>query len=1216
MFTIKATYRNETRKYTFPDTNTFPPYHSICIELRRIFSIIQPFHLSKLQFSPDASSASRILIGKEVRSSHDYHRYIRQFKDRSWPNALLRLTICDDIIAPYGSLRSTRDSPSHLRHASMSHIPVATPSTFQYASGVPMDVEPPAPTLPHIQRHHYRPQYLRPPPQHRMSAPAMDACCSVSQGKADIQAMLTNFEKSLNSVLENNLGVPLVYSLSAPQRTSNGMTESAPPPSLCSMCITNISSTEDGQKVWYSCTDCHIVVCKACHERGRPGFCLSVMGPHNMQLESGRQPGPAIPHLPTPWATPASMPNPPIAEPAACSPRSDRSDGLENPGRNADPAPVVHTGVWCDACRDTIQGVRHKCLDCPDYDLCTACISAGSAERHNPFHEFFELKEPGRVVVHTVFSGRGEREGLNSAHRAPVREASVESHSANCDLCDSRIQGDRYKCVVCPDFDTCNSCFSITEEQHPHHPFVRISKRADYIRARAPPSPMHYATCDGCQKTIFGVRYKCMHPECPDYDLCANCEALPIPVHPDNHPLLKMKAPETVIPTVYRVGQSTLIPRPEEVQTTPKVNSQNVNVETRASPPPVLPAPFWYESTPPASRPRSPAEEERIKTPTASSVPLPSVKPPIPPKPKAMLYQPWDFTDVLKATNDALRATNEAFTADDKEFVRAMEQELSRMTNRHSAQPPATNPFADMPPTMPAVPVPASVEVEQPEVTLPSVPRHIPNPWPTTNPAERQELLQLIADFAGPSTSQSVLDAIPDLHYVQQEPVMAERQSLMDRLSALSAPEDKSLLEPVLEQLEHVAVAEAIQQNEDDKVLLERAADLVRTNAEADLVLLERLSSGLQTPSTVPSVPSPAEPQTTNNENAPAPVAEPLVIPQSSQSAPWSVDFSSEINHLLEGIGRLEETLRSGPRSSVSEEPLVNRSVSPNSSAFPALSQRQSLADLIDELPTLVPRSAPEPVSAPAPEPRVALSASFVEDVTVSDGQVFPPGAEFVKCWRLLNDSARDWPESTQLVFVAGETLTAEKDKASSMVVEVGKVASGAEADIWTGELKAPDAPGRYVGYWRLKADGELFGNSLWIEINVVESDSHHSSGESMAASSIIMPTPPSVPHTEHPPSLTAHTHSTETTSVVSTATEDNMSDAGSDISLISMPSSSEDEDEALWHDTRSQATAELAAAGTTRANASPSHTSTAGRSNSVSAMDYVLLYDDNSEDE
>jgi next-to-BRCA1 protein 1 len=50
-----------------------------------------------------------------------------------------------------------------------------------------------------------------------------------------------------------------------------------------------------------------------------------------------------------------------------------------------------------------------------------------------------------------------------------------------------------------------------------------------------------------------------MHPSCPDFDLCQNCEALPIPVHPSIHPLLKMKTPDTVIPTVYRVGMTNLI---------------------------------------------------------------------------------------------------------------------------------------------------------------------------------------------------------------------------------------------------------------------------------------------------------------------------------------------------------------------------------------------------------------------------------------------------------------------------------------------------------------------------------------------------------------------------------------------------------------------------------------------------------------------------------
>lgn len=89
-----------------------------------------------------------------------------------------------------------------------------------------------------------------------------------------------------------------------------------------------------------------------------------------------------------------------------------------------------------------------------DYDLCTGCIMSGSAERHNPFHEFFEISEPGRVIVHTVFSGEGERESTPSTRAPPAAAAptvvsppvveAVPIHAANCDMCDSRIRGDRY----------------------------------------------------------------------------------------------------------------------------------------------------------------------------------------------------------------------------------------------------------------------------------------------------------------------------------------------------------------------------------------------------------------------------------------------------------------------------------------------------------------------------------------------------------------------------------------------------------------------------------------------------------------------------------------------------------------------------------------------------------------------------------------------------
>lgn len=68
---------------------------------------------------------------------------------------------------------------------------------------------------------------------------------------------------------------------------------------------------------------------------------------------------------------------------------------------------------------------------------------------HNAFHEFFAIKEPGRVIVHTVFSGDGDKPLPSQAPPAvrPFADSSGSSevvHQANCDLCDSRIRGKRY----------------------------------------------------------------------------------------------------------------------------------------------------------------------------------------------------------------------------------------------------------------------------------------------------------------------------------------------------------------------------------------------------------------------------------------------------------------------------------------------------------------------------------------------------------------------------------------------------------------------------------------------------------------------------------------------------------------------------------------------------------------------------------------------------
>ncbi|KZP33444.1 hypothetical protein FIBSPDRAFT_1036010 [Athelia psychrophila] len=115
-------------------------------------------------------------------------------------------------------------------------------------------------------------------------------------------------------------------------------------------------------------------------------------------------------------------------------------------------------------------------------------------------------------------------------------------HPAHCDMCSTNpIRGERYKCLDCPDYDTCSACFCLTEEYHPGHSFIKIRDPSDHIiRSLSAEPEAHHAVCDNCKKTVLGERYKCA--ECPDYDHCAGCEALPIPKHPPAHVMLKIKS--------------------------------------------------------------------------------------------------------------------------------------------------------------------------------------------------------------------------------------------------------------------------------------------------------------------------------------------------------------------------------------------------------------------------------------------------------------------------------------------------------------------------------------------------------------------------------------------------------------------------------------------------------------------------------------------------
>jgi next-to-BRCA1 protein 1 len=51
-----------------------------------------------------------------------------------------------------------------------------------------------------------------------------------------------------------------------------------------------------------------------------------------------------------------------------------------------------HPGVVCDGCGNGISGIRYKCNNCPDFDLCQTCEAKGGV--HDASHVFLKIAKP------------------------------------------------------------------------------------------------------------------------------------------------------------------------------------------------------------------------------------------------------------------------------------------------------------------------------------------------------------------------------------------------------------------------------------------------------------------------------------------------------------------------------------------------------------------------------------------------------------------------------------------------------------------------------------------------------------------------------------------------------------------------------------------------------------------------------------------------------
>jgi next-to-BRCA1 protein 1 len=499
-----------------------------------------------------------------------------------------------------------------------------------------------------------------------------------------------------------------------------------------------------------------------------------------------------------------------------------------------------------------------------------------------------------------------------------------------------------------------------------------------------------------------------MHSECPDFDLCEGCEAHPIPVHPENHPLLKIKSPETSVANVHRRFSSLEEPtrgRPVKPVTRSRSSSRSSSRSFERG----------YMSNPSADNVRKQS-------------PLPENVPPFPfflgtamPSPASQsqsdmgeCYTPQPFIPSHSRSRSCSRSHSRV-----RSCIRSRSRSLSPRIWTPQATSVASRPAS---PTQWSAPADYSIYSRDPlSAAVPTAPLRMGNA--NYNSAEWRPMFEYLNPGQGnqPSAPSTL-------------PTFPTPPRIPSPVSAAAVYRRPWIPSQTLDHLMHEAPS-FISQSEP-----RFGSTQVASIGDA------------------PAVPSPL-----NNEAL-------LIRPN------------------------LDDLLREGEILSMT---------STNRSLAALLHGYHSSPDLVSQATSTSTANDNESSMEILKEEEVVeiqqepLTADFIADVTVPDGQTFPPGAEFVKCWRMINDSKQDWPESTELVFVAGVPLAKENRPHN---VSVGAVKAGAEVDLWTGELKvcsrdvaqhtlliclpqAPDFPGRYVGYWRLRDDkSQLFGNSIWVE--------------------------------------------------------------------------------------------------------------------------------------
>jgi Ig-like domain from next to BRCA1 gene len=164
----------------------------------------------------------------------------------------------------------------------------------------------------------------------------------------------------------------------------------------------------------------------------------------------------------------------------------------------------------------------------------------------------------------------------------------------------------------------------------------------------------------------------------------------------------------------------------------------------------------------------------------------------------------------------------------------------------------------------------------------------------------------------------------------------------------------------------------------------------------------------------------------------------------------------------------------------------------PNTNILPTGSPTASSSQTVSKPPAGTPLPSPS-ISIPSPTlestkaPSNCTNAAKFETETIPDNSVFSTGQEFIKTWTLRNNGTCTWTPNYSLVYEKGDQMNGTSPS------PIGKtVPPGQTIQIYLPQ-KAPQSPGNYQGFWKLRAEsGQVFGLgqntdvAFWVKIVVI----------------------------------------------------------------------------------------------------------------------------------